>query len=92
MSDGQRIRGAQINGTLLDLVSKVADREYDGHLTIYRFTTGWKVLFGTPMVFHDDRCLLQDSPNSMTLDQALEEVLMLDPGHRDEVSEPKRSH
>lgn len=22
--------------------------EYDGHITILRFTTGWKVMYGTP--------------------------------------------
>ncbi len=36
---------------LIELLKKaveVADRDHDGHITFLKFTTGWKVSFGTP--------------------------------------------
>lgn len=33
---------------LLQWAETVAEDDYDGHLTIMRFTTGWKSAFGTP--------------------------------------------
>ncbi len=36
---------------LIELLKKaveVADRHHDGHITFLKFTTGWKVSFGTP--------------------------------------------
>lgn len=33
---------------LLEMAEYRAAQRYDGHLTIMRFTTGWKVMFGTP--------------------------------------------
>jgi len=35
-------------GVLLELAERVAKQNYSGHLTILRFTTHWKVCFGTP--------------------------------------------
>ena len=32
----------------IDAAQKHADEHYQGHLTAMRFTTGWKVMFGTP--------------------------------------------
>jgi len=33
---------------LLETVEKIANENFDGHLTIMKFTNGWKALFGTP--------------------------------------------
>ena len=34
--------------TLLRLFEKKATSDSDGHFTIMRFSTGWRVMFGTP--------------------------------------------
>lgn len=36
--------------TLLALVEMRAKAEADGHLTLMRFTTGWKCMLGTPQL------------------------------------------
>ena len=36
------------NIELMDVVEERARRQNDGHLTLLRFTTGWKAMFGTP--------------------------------------------
>jgi len=33
---------------LIDLVEKIANKKTDGHLTILKFTKGWKIFLGTP--------------------------------------------
>lgn len=52
-----------------------AMEDFDGHLTIYRFTTGWKVCFGTPSDPKEMRAALNRIPGSLTLEQALQEAL-----------------
>lgn len=41
-----------MNNSNLDLLIKfanfIANKNHDGHLTIMKFTTGWKTMFGTP--------------------------------------------
>jgi hypothetical protein len=37
---------------LLNELTAVADKDFDGHLTIMKFTDNWRVGFGTP---HDRR-------------------------------------
>lgn len=32
----------------LELLTAIADKYYDGHLTIMKFTTNWRIKFGTP--------------------------------------------
>jgi hypothetical protein len=34
--------------TLLTLAERLAAERHDGHLTLLRFTTGWKACLGTP--------------------------------------------
>lgn len=34
--------------TLMVELEKIAKEEADGHITILKFTTGWKAAFGTP--------------------------------------------
>ena len=33
---------------LLETLERIANEAFDGHLTIMKFTTGWKIVFGTP--------------------------------------------
>ena len=33
---------------LVTCVEDIARKKHDGHLTIMKFTTGWKAFFGTP--------------------------------------------
>lgn len=33
---------------LLKRIEKIADEHHDGHFTIMKFTTNWRVCFGTP--------------------------------------------
>jgi len=51
-------------------VMKLAEAKYDGHVTICKFTTGWKVVFGTP--YDDDalRATWMGIPEKMSLDEA----------------------
>jgi hypothetical protein len=37
-----------LDNLFLTVLLDVARRRYDGHLTIMRFTTNWRVCFGTP--------------------------------------------
>lgn len=32
----------------MDLLRIIANRKYDGHFTVMKFTTNWRVCFGTP--------------------------------------------
>ncbi len=45
----------------------IANRKYDGHLTIMKFTTNWKVCFGTP----SDRDDIQKMVTGKDLTEAL---------------------
>ena len=40
---------------LFDLAEEIAIAKRDGHLTIMRFTTGWKVMFMTPDMTQEGR-------------------------------------
>ncbi len=33
---------------LLETIEKIANQDFDGHLTIMKSTGGWKAMFGTP--------------------------------------------
>lgn len=41
--------------TLFDLAEELAVAKRDGHMTIMRFTTGWKVIFRTPDMTQEER-------------------------------------
>lgn len=40
---------------LFDLAEEIALAKHDGHMTIMRFTTGWKVIFRTPDMTQEER-------------------------------------
>ena len=57
---------------LLETCARVADELQDGHFTIYKFTTGWKVVLGTPdMPLAEQEVLGDRLPGKMTLHDAL---------------------
>jgi len=52
-------------------VIEIANKDYDGHFTIFKFTTGYKVVFGTPgMDVKDRKILYKQVPQCMDLDKA----------------------
>jgi hypothetical protein len=63
--------------TLIGLAENLASQKADGHLTVMRFTTGWKVALGTPNL--DDgtgREELVRLPLHTTLREALVSLLI----------------
>lgn len=44
----------------------IADKKFDGHLTLYKFTTGHKMLFGTPSDLNEYRTQLEAIPGCLT--------------------------
>jgi hypothetical protein len=34
--------------TIFEKCVKIANKKFDGHMTLYKFTTNWKFCFGTP--------------------------------------------
>lgn len=63
--------------TLVALAETLARRQADGHLTLMRFTTGWKVALGTPDIEAQvARTELDKMPSHPTLREALVSLLM----------------
>ena len=63
---------------LLMKVEKYAEKHHDGHLTILRFTTEWKVFFGAPPIDPGamlGREFLQLIPGFASLMEALQHAL-----------------
>lgn len=52
--------------TLLEELERLASERFDGHLTIMRSTTNWRVGFGTPR----DRFDIEGYPEGATFDEA----------------------
>ena len=48
--DNKRRVAVDKTGFWIRMAEKLARQNYDGHLSILKFTGGWKVLFGTPNV------------------------------------------
>ena len=65
---------------LIRLIEAEADEHSDGHLTIMKFTTGWKVVFDTPDVTPEYHEWLWSVPISKDLKTALIERLAADDG------------
>ena len=63
--------------TLISLVEMKADRNADGHLTIMRFTTEWKVMFGTPNLdTGEGRGQVRELIGHETLEEALSYLII----------------
>lgn len=61
--------------TLLERSEHLAQALSDGHITLMRFTTGWKVVLATPEMPAKAREELFDLPAHDTLSDALTDVL-----------------
>lgn len=61
--------------TLLEFAQKIAIKKYDGHLTVMRFTTHWKVMFGTPNLDIDGRKEVRKLQAYPTLEEALRALI-----------------
>lgn len=59
--------------TLSNLANAInfANKNYDGHLTMMKFTTGWKICFGTPVMDASGREEVYVLPQYDSLDDAL---------------------
>jgi hypothetical protein len=68
---------------LMDAATPIAERDYDGHMTLLRFTTGWKVCFGTAEIPHDREWLLRQ-PAFGSLDDALRHLVVNRPSAYDD--------
>jgi len=64
---------------LLAMVERDAIVNTDGHFTIYRFTTGWKVVLGTAALDSHDRETLSAMPIHTKLGNALAYAIKHEP-------------
>jgi secreted PhoX family phosphatase len=58
-------------------LERVANEHFGGHVTIMKFTTNWRVWFGTP----SDRGDIQAAPVGKTFQAAAEKALATDPAY-----------
>jgi hypothetical protein len=56
---------------LLEFAETLADDQTDGHLTLMRFTTGWKVVVGTPSLGAEGRDEVSNLKQYPSLGEAL---------------------
>jgi hypothetical protein len=56
---------------LLEMAERTAAEKFDGHITFLRFPTGWKVVFGTPMISAGDYRQIGQLEGGMSLKKAL---------------------
>lgn len=62
---------------LMQELQEMSNKLHDGHYSIFKFTTGYKVAFGTPELFgYTGRFQVQLLPNFKTLNQAIEFAVM----------------
>ena len=56
---------------LLKVSEAIARKKYDGHLTLMKFTTHWKAMFGTPNLDTDGRKDVRKLKAYPSLEEAL---------------------
>jgi hypothetical protein len=61
--------------TLMALAERIATRDTDGHLTLLRFTTGWKCMLGTPNLDGQGRKEVNTLPTFGSIREALVSLL-----------------
>jgi hypothetical protein len=62
----------KMRNDIMELCIKHANEHYDGHFTIMKFTTNWKVCFGTPA----DRDDIDVMPTGKSLPEAMVKALL----------------
>jgi hypothetical protein len=60
---------------LLETVEKIADQDFDGHLTIMKFKKGWKAMFGILNLSILGETEVQPIPECNTLKDCLDGIL-----------------
>jgi len=60
---------------LLETLERIADQDFGGHLTIMKFTGGWKAMFGTPSFSILGRTEVEPLPRCNTLQDCLDVLL-----------------
>lgn len=64
---------------LMDECQKIADKEFDGHITILKFTTGWKIVFGTPYLYDKTDSLVDKYTKYDSLQEGLTDLIERQP-------------
>jgi hypothetical protein len=59
------------NGDLMDQLVALAAKGFGGHFIVMKFTTNWRVSFGTP----NDRFAIEDMPVGKTFEEAARKAL-----------------
>lgn len=63
--------------TLFKILEEMAKKEANGHITIMKFTTGWKVAFSTPDLDSDrGREQISKFKKHATLEEAIKDLLI----------------
>ncbi|MCL4386442.1 MAG: hypothetical protein M1326_09070 [Cyanobacteria bacterium] len=63
--------------TLFNILEEMAKKQADGHITILKFTTDWKVAFSTPdFDSGDGREQISKLKNYDTLEEAIKDLLI----------------
>lgn len=71
------------------VLNEIAVDIYDGHFTVLRFTTNWRIMFGTP---YDRECIDTLTYVGKTFSEATENALMGEVlKHQDERDDEMRS-
>ncbi|NCB67117.1 MAG: hypothetical protein EOM48_13260, partial [Bacilli bacterium] len=55
----------------LNKVIEIADKEFDGHFTLMKFTSNWRLTFGTV----EDRDMISLAECALTLDEVLDKAI-----------------
>ena len=62
---------------LIQRVEEIAGRETDGHVSMFKFTTGWKVFLGTPNLdIGEERDFIAKLPSFESLEDALKDLIV----------------
>jgi hypothetical protein len=64
---------------LVGLLEKIAADKHDGHVTLFKFSTGWKVFEGTPTLLWPDCAVLAQMEPHESLSEALAEFVRTRP-------------
>jgi len=63
--------------TLFNILEEIAKKETDGHITIMKFTSGWKAAFATPdLDAGRGREQINKLKNHDTLEEAIKDLLI----------------
>lgn len=64
-------------GALVKEVEEMAKNEADGHVSMLKFTTGWKVFFGTPNLdVGEEREKIGKLQSFESLEEALQDLIV----------------